>query len=196
MRRPARVIALVLTGVALAAAPAAGARPRTAVTVFHAFTASGNPAIAVHRAAGSCFTAAVTSVRSDAWRCLVGNDLYDPCFSSAAAPGVVICPNANPATGTEIRLTSPLPTAEAGHGSPSPRSRPWTLELFDGAHCSRVSGATSVVHGVPLDYFCAGNTRSGLWGDPRRRTEPWTILSGPVAATVLSRRVSVEHVWT
>jgi hypothetical protein len=164
------------------------------VTVFHAFTATGAPAIKVTSVAGKCFTSSLTSSRSDAWRCIVGNDLYDPCFSSPVAP-VVICPNSDPVRGTEIRLSSGLPTADANHGTPSTKSRPWSVKLYSGTYCALASGALSVIDGLPGDYFC-GAARSGLWGSPRRTTEPWTIFSAPPTAKTLSRRVSIEHAWT
>jgi len=198
MRRRAHIVAIG-AGAALltfAGAPSAGARLHTSVTVFHAFTPTGEPTIPVRHASGSCFTGSLATSRADGWRCLVGNVLYDPCFSSAAAPGVVICPNQNPARGTEIRLTKGLPSAQANGGSASAAGRPWAIELFDGAHCVLAGGATAVVHGVRLNYFCDGHGKNGLWGSPRRTTDPWTILSAPFAATTLSRRVAVLHVWT
>jgi hypothetical protein len=168
----------------------------TSVTVFDAFTAGGSPAIPVHQVHGSCFTGSLTSSRADAWRCLSGNYLYDPCFSSQAAPGVVICPNPNPVRGTEIQLTKSLPRDQGNSGSPSASSRPWALELFNGDHCALSSGATAVVHGVRLNFFCTGETKRGLWGYPRRTSQPWTILIAPFTARTLSRRVAIEHVWT
>jgi hypothetical protein len=164
--------------------------------VFQAFAATGAPAIKVRPVRGSCFSGSLTSARSDAWRCITGNDLYDPCFSAAVAPGVVVCPNYDPTRGTEIRLTKRLPVAQANHGTSSAKSRPWALELYSGVYCGLASGALSVVDGLPNDYFCGPRAKSGLWGSPRRSTEPWTIFSAPFAAKTLSRRVSIKHAWT
>jgi hypothetical protein len=191
----ARAVVLA-AGLAIVAAPATvDARITTTVTVFHAFTPSGSATIAIHHASGSCFSSSDATRRSDAWRCMVANELHDPCFSSPRAAGVVICPNADPRSGLEITLTKGLPTALANSGSPSARSQPWTLELSSGAHCAFSGGATSVIHGVRLNYFCAGS-KGGLWGYPRRATEPWTIFSAPFTARRLTKRVAIRHVWT
>jgi hypothetical protein len=192
----AYAVGLAAAIVAFAAAPAGGTGLRTSVTVFRAFTPTGAPEIKVHPVSGSCFTGSLTAARSDAWRCIVGNNLYDPCFSSPQAPGVVICPNRDPTRGTEIRLTKGLPTTEANHGTPSTKRLPWAVELYSGAYCALASGALSVVDGLPGDYFCGAGAKNGLWGSPRRSTEPWTIFSAPLTATSLSHRVSIRHAWT
>jgi hypothetical protein len=57
------------------------------------------------------------------------------------------------------------------------------------------SGATAVVHGVRLNYFCGARCNYGLWGYPRRRFQPWTILIGPFNAKVLHARRAIRHVW-
>jgi eukaryotic-like serine/threonine-protein kinase len=190
------VLAIVFAIAIVPAKSASGTRLRTRETIFRPFTSGGKPAIRVRDDRGSCFSGSDTSVRSDAWRCAVGNILLDPCFSSAHVPGVVICPDADPTSGVEIRLTRSLPRSFANHGVPSASNEPWALELFSGAHCTLSSGATSVVDGTRLNYFCPGDATSGLWGYPRRTSEPWTILTAPFTATTLSQRVAVEHVWT
>src|SRR5271167_1789426 len=187
------VLAIACAIAIVPAASASGARLKTSETIFRPFLRSGKPAIRVRHDRGSCFSGSDTSVRSDAWRCLVGNSLLDPCFSSPHVPGLVICPNADPRSGVEIRLTRPLPRSFANHGVPSAANQPWALELFNGAHCALSSGASSVVGGTRLNYFCPGHTESGLWGYPRRTTEPWTILIAPFTATTLSERVAVKH---
>lgn len=192
----AYALAVAAAVVTLAAVPASAGRLKTTVTVYHAFTATGAPAIRVHAAAGSCFTGSLTTDRSDGWRCLVGNSLYDPCFSSSRAPGVVVCPTADLTRGTEISLSKALPTADANHGTPSTHTLPWALKLYNGAYCVLASGALSVVDGQPNDYFCGRGAKAGLWGSPRRTTEPWTIFSAPGTAKTLNHRVAIEHAWT
>lgn len=195
MRTRGRAIALGAGLAFLTGACPAAASLRTAVTVYRAFTRGGSPTIPVRHARGSCFTSSETTTRSDAWRCTVGNALHDPCFSSPQARAVVICPNADPTSGLEIRLTRRLPTAHANR-SPARERQPWTLKLYGGAHCAFSGGASSVVDGLRLNYFCLGNHASGLWGYPLRTTQPWTIFSAPFTATALSERVAIEHAWT
>jgi hypothetical protein len=54
-------------------------------TIFHPFKADGAPTIHVRSRSGYCYTGSLTIARSDAWRCFVGNYLYDPCFSANLA---------------------------------------------------------------------------------------------------------------
>jgi hypothetical protein len=207
MRRAlgAAVIGGALALMALAAsAPAATA---SVVTVFHAFTPAGTPTLAVRSTHGYCWTGSIAADRRDAWRCFVGNDIHDPCFSAAAAPGVVVCPNPALTEATEIRLSKPLPTAMADHGVASVHSRPWLIELAvsrvpgtAGARCELVTGATSAVGGVPESYFCTGRALEsmGLWGAPHQGAPGWSIRIAPDSTKSLAHatRVAVAHMWT
>ena len=179
------------------AAPAgAGAHSRTTVTIFRAFTADGTPTIHTRSKSGYCWTGSLTANRDDAWRCFVGNYIYDPCFSSSRAQGVVVCPNLQVNGGIEIQLTRRLPRGMADPGSPSVHAQPWNIELTNGHHCAFFSGATSVIHGTRLNYGCGGGLKYALWGFPNHRSEPWTILIGGFTATRLHQHRAIRHVWT
>jgi hypothetical protein len=175
---------------------AATAHSRTTATIFQAFAPDGAPTLNTRPKSGSCWTGALTIARSDAWRCLVGNYIYDPCFSSSQAQGVVICPNLQVNGGVEIHLTKRLPRGMGNTGTPSLNDQPWNIQLTNGHHCMLSSGATNVVHGKRLNYFCGGGLKYGLWGFPRRNGEPWTILVGPFTATSLHAQRSIRAVWT
>ena len=183
-----------ITAITPAQSPAAG-RITTKATVFRAFTPDGAPAIPVRSRRGYCYTGSLTVNRRDAWRCFVGNFIYDPCFSSANAPGVVICPNVQVSGGIRIRLTKAIPRRFADRGAPSLRNQPWNIQLSNGRHCAFSSGASNVVHGVRLNYFCGSGVNFGLWGFPDRRTQPWTIRSAPFTATSLHQRRPIRHAW-
>lgn len=173
----------------------AAAVGQTQATVFRAFTATGAPTIGVRSKSGYCWTGSLTTTRRDAWRCLVGNYIYDPCFSSASAHGVVVCPGLQMNSGVEIWLTRGLPRPYANHGTPSVRQRPWNIELATGKHYAFSSGASNLIHGVRLNYFTGAGSTYGLWGYPNRQTEPWTIWGGPFTATSLHERLRIRHVW-
>ena len=168
---------------------------RTTVTSFQAFNSVGAPTIQVQSKSGHCFAPSQTASRSDAWRCVIGNLLLDPCFSSAKARGVVVCPDRQVNSGISIRLTRALPRP-APRRSRSLSDRPWNIELANGQHCLLSSGVSSVIHGVRLNYFCDPGTRYGLWGYPNTRAQPWTILSGPFTAKRLSQHLAIVHAWT
>lgn len=202
-----RLLVLLTCAVALAlpaGAAAGGGAP--VITVFHAFTPAGKPALAVRGARGYCWTGSIAAQRSDAWRCFIGNDIHDPCFSSPRASGVVVCPDAQLTLATEIHLTHPLPHAMADHGSASRSSRPWLVELgassvpgTAGARCEVVTGATSALGGVPESYFCNGHGLAtiGLWGAPARGADGWSIVIAPSSSTSLAhaKRARITHMW-
>lgn len=196
MSRQVRRLLLLMAATALVAVPASAvAHTTTTATIFRAFHPDGTPTLQAHTKSGSCFTGSLTIDRRDAWRCIVGNFLYDPCFSSAHAPGKVLCPDAQLNRAVEIKLTKGLPRAMANTRAPSLRDQPWNIQLTSGRHCELSNGATIVVQGVPLNYFCGAGVKFGLWGFPRRKPQPWTILSAPFSAKHLHARAAIRHVW-
>ncbi|MBV8806281.1 MAG: hypothetical protein JO042_14585 [Sinobacteraceae bacterium] len=144
---------------------------------------------------GYCWTGSLTANRNDAWRCFVGNLIYDPCFSSDQMPGAVICPNPWLTGGIEIQLTQSLPSQLGNNPPPSTNGEPWNIQLTNGQHCTLVSGASSVVEGKRLNYVCTGASSYGLWGFPDRHSEPWTILGAPFTATHLHDRRAISILW-
>ena len=183
-----------LTGATLFSSNAvAGAK--TSATVYEAFSYHGLIVPHVQVKSGYCWVSSGVTRRDDAWRCFVGNTIYDPCFSSEFAGGVVVCPIPWANAGTEIQLTKPLPMT-VGHTAPSGKLQPWAIQTASGADCVLASVAgPPPIHGRHLNYFCGANAKVGLWGFPDRRFQPWTIFSAPVNATALSRRVAIRHAW-
>ncbi len=195
MVRHGRLAILVILAIPLLAPATVTARSTTTATIFHAFSSNGAPTIPTRSRSGHCYTGSLTINRNDAWRCFVGNGLYDPCFSSVHAPGIVVCPDRRLTGGIKIHLTRGLPLRFADPGKPSLGNQPWDIELMNGQHFAFSSGATNVVRGVRLNYFCGASCNYGLWGYPTRRTQPWTILIGPLTAKTLHRRRAIRHVW-
>lgn len=196
MRNVTRVLIAIAFFAVIGVSPApAAARITTRATIFRGFGPRGRPTIPVRTRSGYCWTGSSASTRRDAWRCFVGNLIYDPCISAAQAPGRVVCPNRQMNGGIMIRLTRPLPRRYANHRPPSLANRPWNIQLANGRHCVYSSGASNVVHGIRLNYFCPAGTGYGLWGIPIRRTQPWTIRSAPFSATNLNQRRMIRRVW-
>ncbi len=196
MVRQASRIAILAVLVSPSLLPASvAARSGTVATVFQAFSSGGTPAIPTRPRSGYCYTGSLAINRADAWRCFVRNFIYDPCFSSPHVPGVVVCPTSEVTAGIEIHLTRRLPRGSADTGQPSLRNQPWDIELTNGQHFQFASGASNVVHGVRLNYFCGPKCSYGLWGYPRRTTQPWTILVAPFNAKTLHERRAIRHVW-
>ena len=87
---------------------------------------------------GSCWSSSLAAGRDDAWRCMRGNYIFDPCFSSPKAQGVVLCV-VSPwsKSGVEIVLTKRLPNPYAGR--PSTTGLPWAIQTSAGLRCGFVT---------------------------------------------------------
>jgi len=163
-----------LTAAALMLAFTAAA-PKTNVIVFSPWSASGlQPAFTVvARVKGSCFTNSISTGRADAWRCMVGNDIYDPCFASASG-SVVAC--ADDPFARRVRLVTLDKAVSKGKapaaGFPSSKDEPWALRLSTGEVCQFITGATDEVQGMRLNYGCKGNDY--IVGFPVRSASVWT----------------------
>lgn len=98
---------------------------------------------------GSCWTSSIASGRNDAFRCMTGNEIYDPCF--VIDPKSVGCPTDLVADrGVVLNLTKPLPAPE----SPLPAPQAFAMVLQSGATCNRATG--TVVADYP--YYCSGES--------------------------------------
>jgi hypothetical protein len=121
----------------------AQARPAaTAVVDYHPATPTGPPR------SGSCWSSSIASNRPDAWRCMVGNEIFDPCFS--ARRGVVCAADPRRAgSGFLLRPTKPLPVPDAGS-----QPQPFMVELSDGSICDRFTGTLALVAGRIVRFGC------------------------------------------
>jgi hypothetical protein len=103
--------------------------------------------IATKHVSGNCPTASIASRRSDAFRCMVDNEIFDPCFRIDAKS--VACPDrAALNTGVIVALTKPLPPAQ----SPPPSPQAWAMVLESGAHCNRATGTVD----PDFPFYCSG----------------------------------------
>jgi heat shock protein HslJ/LysM repeat protein len=99
---------------------------------------------------GACFASAIGLGREDAYRCIVDNQIYDPCFVVDDQP-TVVC-GADPSTGETgfvLELTEPLPAPEVGS-----LSQPWLVELADGQVCGLMTGTVPGVGERTAGYGC------------------------------------------
>jgi len=181
----------------IATAATGASAATTQATVFQAFTATGKPTIPTTKQSGYCVSGSAATDRVDAYRCLVKNGIIDPCFASALAPTVVVCPYPTLKAGWEIRLTKPLPIRYIGKATPSIRDQPLAIETVTGAYCFFSTGGTAAVGKVRENYGCSHG--GWLWGYPNRSARPWwTILVGPTHAPPhprLTKRVGIRRVW-
>lgn len=145
-----------------------------------------NPSLPNEYKEGSCWTNSFTNGRANAWRCLTDSGIYDPCFQKLDPHGEfsepkIIC-GASP--GDEdasffVRLTKPLPEPDDVRpmlGEDSPETA-WIIVLKSGDVCRLASGASKVLLGNRINYFCGmRNDGSEIWliGYPRAGTI-WSI---------------------
>ena len=149
--------------------------------------------------AGSCWTNSLAVWREDAWRCMVGNDIYDPCF---AEDDGVIC-GANPVTSTisfALTLTEPLPAPEV---SSDTANHAWLVELADGTVCEFATGATGGVGDERINYFCPSTDPSEqvvILGDLQPGVVTMAhraVLTGsmPDLTVLESKEVPIRTIW-
>jgi hypothetical protein len=202
-RRPllvAAVTAALLTFVLATAAASAPIRAgATGRHLFAPFNGAGGIAAGVRigkRGRGYCWTGSLTDARPDAWRCFLGNFILDPCFSgkSAATDTFVLCADSPWRPLTRLVLTKPLPRATGNRKTNPMRTPPWAIQLRSGARCVFVSGATSLIAGRRINYFC-GRNGAVLVGLPRRGAATWTILVAPRSSARTLSPQPIAHVW-
>lgn len=143
---------------------------------------------------GDCWTGSIAVWRAGAWRCMVGNRIYDPCFSIEGDTTEVICGATpqNNGIGFPLKLTKALPTP-----SPLPKGQhAWMLELADGTTCGFLQGATKGFDGKRLNYGCSGSwyILGELQANPVWTAEK-VMLSGDGSSIAQSALVQIRTAW-
>jgi hypothetical protein len=172
-------MALASTALVFAlAAPALAAAP-TRVAIFAPWTTRGlQRGLRIYaKVSGTCATRSLVTSRTDAWRCIAGNDTYDPCFAGSPQKSVAACPQ-TPFSNTVV-LFRDSKSLDAKQKSTTFSIRtlgePWALRLDGGDTCVFTTGATEVIAGKRMNYACA---KSGwVVGLVDRSTQPWTAES-------------------
>lgn len=191
-----RLGAALLAALALAAS-AGGASQTTRVTIFRAYQdGKVAPGLTVaNTLKGECFAGSIADIRSDAWRCIVGNSVADPCFSDPAVASWVLCPLNGSPFGTKllrISLSKALPKNLGNHGSAG-QGNPWTVKLVGGKICTFLTGATFPFHGKRVNYGCDRTTF--LAGSPNRSGPTWTITLGTSQKGPAKTALIAQAVW-
>jgi hypothetical protein len=156
----------------------------TATQIYSPANASGGLAVSARSAGGSCFGSSNVTTRTDAYRCMSGNDIYDPCFFVNQTQ--VLCPNGGPWANRGLLLnvgTLPSTPATQDQGT---KGQPWAIQLGSGTNCLAISGATNLIAGQRLGYDCSGGV--GLYGNVQRSGSAWMIYVGTPHSAALSLR--------
>jgi serine/threonine protein kinase len=160
----------------------------TAKQIYSPANASGGLAVSARSENGSCFGSSNVTGRSDAYRCMSGNQIYDPCFLVNQTH--VLCPNRGPWTNRGLLLSvGTLPSTPGGQQQGT-GGQPWAIQLAGGTNCQSISGATNLIAGQRLGYQCSGGV--GLYGNVQRSGPAWMIFVGtPHSATLGLRPIAV-----
>lgn len=149
----------------------------TQVQLIFPFTALGSLGLRISaRVHGRCVAASVAdSGRPDAWRCMSGNRIYDPCFEGFEQSTAVVACLESPRALAAVVLTPtggvPRQLANKGYPLASP---PWSLSLGNGASCGLLTVATFGLAGMRINYAC---TDGGyLIGDVDRSQPQWRVF--------------------
>jgi len=158
---------------------------------------------------GSCFANSVAApYRSDAWRCMAGNAISDPCFGISGSK--VLC-GADPASASAtssfvMEVTNQIPKSEVPSGT-IPTNWAWMLELADGTVCTPFTGTRPFsATGEAATYSCTGGSvpaGSLIFGDLNNANANWTARIGLLStatstfppAIIASATVPVAVVW-
>lgn len=121
--------------------------------------------VTARRAHGTCLDGS-EAVGDGAYRCFAGNLVLDPCWAQRGGDHVLCAASPWRRGVARIRVRH-LP---AVHGVPR---NIWGIRLVAGRTCTFLQGASSVVHGQRVSYFCG--ERLYLYGEPDRSTPGWRI---------------------
>lgn len=151
---------------------------------------------------GRCWTNSVADpYREDAFRCIVENSVYDPCFLTNQKD-IVFC-QMNPLKESSflIKLTENLPAVKLPEKNQN--NWAWFLKLHDGTYCSPYTGARPLVGQNIAYYGCnsgvkeetvvllgelvKGNVWKATKATLTQENKKWQIKS--------SQEVKIDSVW-
>jgi hypothetical protein len=162
---------LVASGSSSGRAAGASSRPATATRTIrispvtdHGVRKPGGR-VTLRRARGTCL-AGSEAVGGATYRCFSGNLVLDPCWAQRGGDHVLCA--ASPWRRVVARVgVRHLPAVQG-----VPRNV-WGIRLVAGQRCTFQQGASGVVRGQRVNYFCG--KRLYLYGEPDRSTPRWRI---------------------
>jgi hypothetical protein len=135
--------------------------------------------VVAERLEGRCFAgSAATEARPDAWRCMAGNRILDPCFEGIVDGRTALACARSPWDAAVVVLTPTEALPETRRSGPLVDGRPWAVQLGDGSRCTLLTGATTAIAGLRVNYGCEGGRVAAI-GDLDRREGRWRIFVMP-----------------
>jgi hypothetical protein len=110
-----------------------------------------------------CWINSISSNRPDAFRCVVNDRIFDPCFINPFYDSLLVCPT-NPYKDRLYFKVNPdkLPRSETEKLGKNIDNYPWNIKLVDDTECSFETGATALIAGMRIDYSCNNKKYDGL----------------------------------
>lgn len=107
----------------------------------------------------NCWVHSISSNRSDAYRCVHENIIYDPCFKNDIQnSSIVACPDTPNGSEEVFIFNSEIDETASKMFNLSNEERiPWHVILSNGSGCRFITGATDVVADKRRDYGCYDN---------------------------------------
>lgn len=176
----------------LALAAAAPAHAATKIKRFSPWDGDGNPVVKRYQhGSGECSGASHVNARADAWRCVSGNTVLDPCFVTPTEDAEVFC-IATPWAKSGSLLGAVLEGVEHGN---SPARRPWALQVGK-RRCTYLLPRKAKKGRRRPSYRC-GKSRKGpfLFGAPSTKKKTWTIRSARNSRGRRLKRVKIRVAW-
>lgn len=166
------------------------------------------PPIPSEKREGFCWTNSNIIHRSDVWRCMIGNEIFDPCYT-AQDKTTIVCdakPDIEQPSGFVLKLTKPLPTPDVYNG---PSSSASMVELEDGTICESISGASGASDGVRterISYSCRMSSKNFVIFGDLKTGKVWIAEKGilveqktndnlPPMLVKDLRKVKIRTVW-
>lgn len=168
----------------------------TQIKIFHPFVKQAiNPSLKIsNKISGYCWVPSLRTQRPNAWRCMAGNVIHDPCFVNAAinSKSAVCIDEPWQTSVTLMQLTKPLPKTKPMTFNPQ-QAQAWFVELSNGARCQFLTGATGIVNGQRLNYGCDQNNFY-IIGDLDKTSHTW-YANYYNLKNQSSEKIAVTSVW-
>jgi hypothetical protein len=194
---PALLFAMLTFSVWTALAQESGAPTHTQIKMLTPWRPAGlSIGLAVtQQVTGTCFTRSLASPsRPDAWRCMAGNGLMDPCYQRIMGDEKQFaCPVSGPWPANVVQLTLTQSLPQEDRKEPAREAvLPWALELANGQKCTQFTGATAPVAGMRINYGCPSGFT--VVGDIDRSQPVWRVL-GQGEKSIALEQVDVLVAW-
>jgi hypothetical protein len=169
--------------------------PSTDIQFYRPFDAKINP---TETLVASCSRHSALDNRSDAWQCVAGKRVLDPCFIKPYLKAkTAICP-VSPwqSQAIKIKLIAPFPTVRTNEQENLDMSEddPWAITLTDGTNCLIIPAAKNfLIHGQNVKYSC--DNHGFLLGHIQRCNLIWKMLFIPTREGNVLNTVEIKTAW-